>query len=86
MLVQQPDTEARPRIGGGKILPQLLKTRPVILAQHTDVGGIHVGQLRIILNAVIPHRQHPYPLNPVQQRFGCLDVNSPGWTVTERFK
>jgi hypothetical protein len=42
-----------------------------------------VGQLRIVINAVIPHRQHPYPLNRVQKRVGCLDVNSPGRTVAE---
>jgi hypothetical protein len=58
MLVQQPDTEALPRLGGDEILAQLFQAGAVVLAQLPDVGGIHVSQRRVILNTVIPHRQH----------------------------
>ncbi len=37
MLVQQPDTEPPPRIGGDEILAQLFQTGAVVVAQLTDV-------------------------------------------------
>jgi hypothetical protein len=58
MLVQQPDTEPPPRIGGDEILAQLFQTGAVVVAQLTDVRAVHVAQRLIVLNAVIPHRQH----------------------------
>jgi hypothetical protein len=58
MLVQQPDTEALPGIGGGETLTRLFQADAVALAQHTDVGGVHVGQRGVALIAEVPHRQH----------------------------
>jgi hypothetical protein len=58
MLVQQPDTEAIRRIGGDEILAQLFQAGAVVLAQFSDVGGIHVPQRLVILDTVIAHRQH----------------------------
>jgi hypothetical protein len=62
MLVQQPDTEAMPCIALGQILAQLVQTGAIVVAQDTDIGGVHVRQHRVVLNAVIPHRQHIYLL------------------------
>ena len=51
-----------PRIGGDEILAELFQTGAVVLAQLADVGGVHIAQHRVVLNAVIPHRQHCYLL------------------------
>ena len=58
MLVQQPDTEAIPGIGGDEILAKLFQAGAVVIAQLPDVGGIHVPQRLVILDTVIAHRQH----------------------------
>src|ERR1700757_4412150 len=68
MLVQQPDTESLPRIGGDEVLAKLVKAGAVVLAQLTDIGGVHVAQSGVVLNAVVPHRQHRYLLVKCCQR------------------
>ena len=46
------------RIAVDEELAELRETGPVVLGQLTNVGGIHVAQCHIVLNAVLPHRQH----------------------------
>jgi hypothetical protein len=43
VLVQQPDRESPPGIGGDELVAQLVKTSAVGVIQHRDVGGVHAA-------------------------------------------
>src|SRR5262245_22041130 len=58
MLVQQPHSEPLPRFGGDEVLAEFAKTRTIALRQGTDVGSVHVEQLRVVLYVVITYHQH----------------------------
>ena len=65
MLVQQPNAESLPCIGGDETLAEFGKAGAIVLSEDTDLGGIHVEQRRVVLNTVVPYHQHSlYLPNP----------------------
>ena len=41
-----------------EVLTEFGETSPVVIGQHPYVGRVHVAQCHVVLNVVIPHRQH----------------------------
>jgi hypothetical protein len=53
VLVQEPQLESLPPVGGHQILCEVVKAVPVILGQNTDIGGVHVGEFGVVTGSVI---------------------------------
>jgi hypothetical protein len=61
MLVQQPNSESLPRLGGDEVGAEFGKTGAIVLSQHTNVGGVHVEQRRVVGYPVITYQKHVIP-------------------------